>query len=159
MSAVPAGPVLAVVDERQAGRRTGLVVALLAELAAAEETLVIYGSGSRFSAGHRALVAALRGRLPRHHVVALNARHCAGPLRRDAVAALNRFLDDGSLPIFVIEAAALHRTTAEVASSLRAGRVLLACPTPAGAELHQVWRRSPAPEPLVPGRDVVAAGG
>jgi len=50
---------------------------------------------------------------------------------------VERLLDAGNLPVVVTPAAALHDVTAEIASYLRADRVLRVLRT----ELHQVWQR------------------
>jgi hypothetical protein len=138
---------VAVVGEAETGWNTDAVVSRLAELAVNDELLVVYGSGTRLhpGPGHRAVMAGLRGRLPRHHVIALHVRHCDSGLRPDAVAALENLLENGSLPVVITSAAAMHDVTAEVSSYLRADRVMRASCTVSGADLHQVWRRYPVP--------------
>ena len=106
------------------------------------ELLVIFGSNAR-SAQH-ALVADLRARLPRRQVVALRVRHRHGDLLRDA-ATVERLLDAGRLPVVVTPAPALVDVTAEIASYLRADRVLRVLRTLQGADLYQVWQRRPEP--------------
>jgi hypothetical protein len=136
---------VAVVGEAETGWNTDAVVSRLAELAVIDELLVVYGSGSRHrpGPGHRAVMAGLRGRLPRHHVIALHMRHCDYGLRPEAVAALENLLENGSLPVVITTAAAMHDVTAEVSSYLRADRVMRASCTVTGADLYQVWRRHP----------------
>jgi hypothetical protein len=138
---------VAVVGEAETGWNTDAVVSRLAELAVNDELLVVYGSGSRHhpGPGHRAVMAGLRGRLPRHHVIALHVRHSDSGLRPDAVAALESLLEIGSLPVVITSAAAMHDVTAEVSSYLRADRVMRASCTVSGADLYQVWRRHPVP--------------
>jgi hypothetical protein len=138
---------IAVVGEAETGWNTDAVVSRLAELAVNDELLVVYGSGSRHypGPGHRAVMAGLRGRLPRHHVIALHVRHSDRGLRPDAVAALEDLLESGSLPVVITSAAAMHDVTAEVSSYLRADRVMRASCTVTGADLYQVWRRYPVP--------------
>jgi hypothetical protein len=143
----PDDAAVAVVGEAETGWNTDAVVSRLAELAVNDELLVVYGSGTRLhpGPGHRAVMAGLRGRLPRHHVIALHVRHCDSGLRPDAVAALENLLENGSLPVVITSAAAMHDVTAEVSSYLRADRVMRASCTVSGADLHQVWRRYPVP--------------
>jgi hypothetical protein len=137
---------VAVVGEAETGWNADAVVSRLAELAVHDELLVVYGSGSRHypGPGHHAVMAGLRGRLPRHHVIALHVRHSDTGLRPDAVAALESLLENGSLPVVITSAAAMHDVTAEVSSYLRADRVMRASCTVTGADLYQVWRRHPA---------------
>jgi len=136
---------VAVVGEAETGWNTDAVVCRLAELAVNDELLVVYGSGSRHrpGPGHHAVMSALRWRLPRHHVIAVHVRHQDAGLRPEAAAALERLLEDGSLPVVVTSAAAMHDITAEVSSYLRADRVVRASCTITGADLYQVWRRQP----------------
>jgi hypothetical protein len=138
---------VAVVGEAETGWNTDAVVSRLAELAVNDELLVVYGSGSRLhpGPGHRAVMAGRRGRLPRHHVIALHVRHSVSGLRPDAVAALESLLEIGSLPVVITSAAAMHDVTAEVSSYVRADRVMRASCTVSGADLYQVWRRHPVP--------------
>lgn len=146
-AATDAAVTVAVVGEADTGWNTDAVVSRLAELAADDELLVVYGSGSRYHAGpgHRAVMAGLRGRLPRHHVIALHVRHYDSGLRPDAIAALESLLENGSLPVVITSAAAMHDVTAEVSSYLRADRIMRASCTVTGADLYQVWRRHPVP--------------
>lgn len=130
---------VAAVREGDAAGWPDLLVARLAALAVDEALLVVLGSGAR-SVQH-AMVADLRGRLPRHEIVAMRVRHRHDDLLRDA-ATVERLLDAGSLPVVVTPAAALHDVTAEIASFLRADRVLRVT---AGAELCQVWQRHAEP--------------
>ncbi|MFI5891024.1 hypothetical protein ACIA5D_13020 [Actinoplanes sp. NPDC051513] len=133
---------VAAVREGDAAWHPEMVMNSLAEIAAGEELLVVFGSNAR-SVQH-AMVADLRSRIPRHEVVAMRVRHRHGDLLRDA-AAVERLLDAGNVPVVVTSVSTMHEVTAEIASYLRADRVLRVLRTLAGAELYQVWRRSPAP--------------
>ncbi|GIM94646.1 hypothetical protein [Paractinoplanes toevensis] len=125
---------VAAVLESEAGRDPEQVGARLAEVATDDELLVVIGAG-----GHTvrdAIVTELRTLLPLHRVVTMRMRHRHGELLRDA-ATVERLLDAGNLPVVVTPPAALHDVTAEIASYLRADRVLRVLRT----ELHQVWQR------------------
>ena len=130
---------VAAIREGDAGWRRELVATRLADLAVDEELLVVFGSSSR--AAQYAMVAELRRRLPRHEVVPVYVRHRHGQLLRDA-AMVERLLDTGSLPVVVTSTQAMHDVTAEIASFLRADRVLR---TTMGADLCQVWQRRTEP--------------
>ena len=132
---------VAVLKEREA--ETDAVVARLAELAVADELLVVFGSASNPRPG-QAMIAGLRGHLPRHHVVAVHVRHRGADVRRYA-AALERFLDAGSLPVVLTASADMHDVAAEISSYVRADRVLRVFRTTTGADLYQLWRRQPEP--------------
>jgi len=131
---------VAAVREWDAGRDPFDVTSRLAQLAVQDELLVVFGAGPGDLPGHHAVVAGLRMCLPRHDVVTLEARDRRAGLAQVA-ALLARFLDAGRLPVLVTEADALHDVTAEVASHLRADRVLRVFSTPEGADLYQVWQR------------------
>jgi hypothetical protein len=105
--------------------------------------LVVFGSHGR--ALQHGLVAGLRHRLRRREVVTVPVRHRHGQLLRDA-AVVEELLDAGRLPVVVTPSNAMHDVTAEIASYLRADRVLRVLRTSTGAGLCQVWRR---PEPSV----------
>jgi hypothetical protein len=115
------------------------VLAQLAQLAVDDELLVVFGSNGR--AVQHAIVAGLRDRLPRHDVTPVYVRHRHGQLLRDA-ATVERLLDSGSVPVVVTPANAMRDVTAEIASYLRADRVLRLLQTTAGAEFRQVWHRA-----------------
>jgi hypothetical protein len=123
---------------------TDAVVARLAELADDDELLVVCGWASCARPGHDAVGAWLRGRLPRHDVVALRVGGPGLETRRQAVT-LELALDAGSLPVVVTAPGVLHDVTAEITSLVRADRVLRLFGTATGAGLHQVWRRRPEP--------------
>jgi hypothetical protein len=133
---------VAVLRDHDAG--TDAVVARLAELAVHDELLVVCGSAFCARPGHDAVVARLRGRLPRHDVVALQVGGPGMETRRQAVT-LERALDAGSVPVVVTALGALHDVTAEISSLVRADRVLRVFGTASGAGLYQVWRRQPEP--------------
>jgi hypothetical protein len=135
---------VAVVRESETQWGTEAVVSRLAELAVLDELLIVYGSGTPGQPGHHAVMAGLRGHLPRHHVVALHVTDDNTRLRQDAAAALEQFLEDGSLPVVVTPAAVVHDVTAEISNYVRADRVLRVSRTTTGADLHQVWRRRAA---------------
>jgi hypothetical protein len=146
----PTAMTVAVVSESEARWGAEAVVSRLAELAVNDELLVVYGTEQRSRPGHHAVVAGLRRRLPRHHVVAVHvaqhgvAVHVAQPgtgLGREDAALLDQYLENGSLPVVVIPASAIHDVTAELSSCLRADRVLRVHRTSDGVGLHQVWRR------------------
>ncbi|MCM4080963.1 hypothetical protein [Paractinoplanes hotanensis] len=96
-------------------------LARLAALATVDELLVVLGSSRR--AAQHTLLHELRHRLPRHGIVALFVRHRHGSLLRDA-ARVERLLDLGCLPVVITAPGALNNVTAEIASYLRADRVL-----------------------------------
>jgi hypothetical protein len=132
---------VALVGDSETGWNTDAVVFRLAELAASDELLVVYGQSG---AGHHAVVAGMRGRLPRHDIVALHVEH-RDEVRGDAGDTLNRLLDDGCVPVVVTAAADARGVTAEISTFLKADRVLRVFRTAAGADLHQVWPRPPMP--------------
>lgn len=131
---------VAAVRESDAAWHPRMLMARLAELAVDDELLVVFGSNAR-SVQH-AMVADLRAHLPGNEVVAMRVRHRHGDLLRDAATA-ERLLDAGSVPVLVTPVAAMHDVTAEIASYLRADRVLRVLRTQAGADLCPVWQRSP----------------
>jgi hypothetical protein len=61
------------------------------------------------------------------------------------VAALDRFLDTGNLPVVVTAPNAVADVGAEISSYVRADRVLRLFRTTTGADLYQVWHRRPEP--------------
>jgi hypothetical protein len=133
---------VAAVREGDAAWFPGRVVERLTEIAVGDELLVVFGSNGR--ASHNAVVAELRHRLPLRDVVAVPVRHRHGHLVRDA-AMVEGLLDAGRLPVVVTPANALRDVTAEIASYLRADRVLQLLHTSTGADFRQVWHRRPEP--------------
>lgn len=136
-SAIPMTTV-AVLHDRDAG--TEAAVTRLAELAIADELLVVFGSSSCAHPDQHAVITSLGDRLPWHDVVCVRiGQHRAGQ-RWPAV--LDRVLDAGRLPVVVTASAYLQEVAAEVSSYIRADRVLrVAGPTARGG-LHQVWHRA-----------------
>jgi hypothetical protein len=115
------------------------VVERLPKRAAGDDLLVVFGSSGRSL--HHAVIAELRHRLPGREVVTVPVRHRHGQLLRDA-ATVEGLLDAGSLPVVVTPANAMHDVTAEIASYLRADRVLRWLQgASADADFCQVWHR------------------
>ena len=134
----PAGPptgavTVAAVDGGDASYDADAVATRLAELAVDDELLVVFGAGG-YARPHRAMLAGLRLRLPRHDVVTLGAQPELGRL-------LTRLLEAGSLPVVTTEADAMHDLTAQLASIVRADRVVQVFSTAIGADLYPVWQR------------------
>jgi hypothetical protein len=130
----PSEPIVTVaaVNDWDAECDAAAVAARLAQLAVDDELLVVYGADR--PGADRKVLAGLRTRLPRHDVVALSARPDLAPL-------LGRLLEAGSLPVVLTGAAAMHDLTAELASVVRADRVVRIFRTATGADLYPVWRR------------------
>jgi hypothetical protein len=133
---------VAAIHERDA--HTDDVVVRLAELAADGDLLVVLGSGSGIEPAGHAVIDGLRGRLPAHDVVGVQLQHRGDDLDRKA-AALAWLLAAGRLPVAVTVPAAMHDVTAQLASYVRADRVLRVFRTTTGADLYQVWGRRPEP--------------
>ncbi|ROP33743.1 hypothetical protein EDD30_6779 [Couchioplanes caeruleus] len=144
LDAAHPGPTTTVAVLRDADADADAVVARLAELAVADELLVVYGSQSGAHPEHNPVITGLRGRLPRHDVVAVRVGHHRADTHRHA-AVLEEFMDAGSLPVVVTASAALQDVTAQISSYVRADRVLRVFRTTSGAGLYQVWRRRPKP--------------
>jgi NNP family nitrate/nitrite transporter-like MFS transporter len=142
----PTAMTVAVIGESDTQLGAAAVVARLAELAASDELVVVYGSDERARPRRSAdvLVDGLNHRLPRHSVVTVHVAPQAGDLGRDA-ALLDEFLDVGTVAIAVTPTAELRGVAAELSSYLQADRVLMVSYTPAeGADVHQVWNRASA---------------
>jgi NNP family nitrate/nitrite transporter-like MFS transporter len=142
----PTAMTVAVVGESDTQLGAAAVVARLAELAASDELVVVYGSDGparpRLSAN--VLVTGLRDRLPRHSVVGVRVALHTGALERLA-ALLGEFVEAGTVAIAVTPTADLRGVAAELSSYLQADRVLMVSYTlAAGADLHEVWNRSSA---------------
>jgi MFS transporter, NNP family, nitrate/nitrite transporter len=140
----PTAMTVAVVGESDTDGGPAAVVTCLAELAASDELVVVYGSDEsvRPLARARAFAAGLRERLPRYNVVAVPVALHGGVWERDA-AALSELVEVGTVPIAVTPTADLHGVAAELSTYLHADRVLRASFTPAtGADLRQVWTRN-----------------
>jgi NNP family nitrate/nitrite transporter-like MFS transporter len=142
----PTAMTVAVVDESDTELDAAAVVARLAELAASDELIVVYGSDQpappRLTAN--LLVTGLRHRLPRHGIVGVGAGRYLGTPERLA-AILGEFVEAGTVAVAVAPRADLRDVTARLSSSLRADRVLKMSYTLAeGADLHEVWHRNSA---------------
>lgn len=140
----PTAMTVAVVAESETPGGTEAVVSRLAELAVTDELVIVYGSERWSRPRHHGVVVGLRDHLPRHHVVAMRIAQPGAGLEPEDAALLNQFLENGSLPVVVTPASAMHDIAAELSSSLRADRVVRACRTADGADLQQVWRRATA---------------
>jgi hypothetical protein len=139
----PTAMTVAVVGESDTHLGAAAVVTRLAELAASDELVVVYGSdeGERPQLSAHVLLSGLRERLPRHSVVAVGLAPQTGALRRDA-ALLGEFVDVGTVPIAVTPTAGLGGVAAQLSDYLHADRVLMVSYTlAAGADLHPVWNR------------------
>lgn len=134
---------VAAVRETDAAGRPETVAAQLAALAAGQELLVVFGSNAR-SVQH-ALIADLRAHLHDREVTVMRIRHRHGALPQNA-ATVESLLDAGTVPVVVTPATTMPHIAAELASYLRADRVLRVLHTAAGADLFQVWQR---PEPAL----------
>jgi hypothetical protein len=143
-AATPLGATTTVAAFSDRDADTDGVVARLAELAVADELLIVFGSAFGARPGQQAVLAGLRSRLPRHHVVAVHVQHRGADMRKHA-AVLERFLEVGSLPVVVTASAAMHDVTAEISSYVQADRVLRVFSSTTGPDLYSVWRRQPEP--------------
>jgi len=133
---------VAVLEDRDADDEA--VLASLARLAVADELLVVFGAACGAYPAQHTMISGLRGRLPRHDVVAMHVRNRGAANHWQST--LDLFLDAGRLPVVVTATAVLQEVTAEISSYVRADRVLRVFGTGGGADLYQVWRR---PEPSV----------
>jgi len=144
----PTAMTVAIVDESDTRWGAAAVVARLAELAASDELVVVYGSdqpqSSRLSTN--ILVTGLRDRLPRHGVVGLSAALYTGAQDRLATI-LGDFVEDGRVAITVAPTAEQRRIAVRLCSGLHADRLLkISFTLTDGAGLHEVWSRgSPTP--------------
>ena len=134
------GPTTTVAVLRDDAAGTDAMLTRLVELAAADELLVVCGSASWARPGDAATVTGLRRRLPGRDVAGLRIGGPGTRTRRHAIT-LERALDAGSVIVVSTAPGMLHDVTAEISSLVRADRVLRVFGTPAGAGLHQVWRR------------------
>ena len=122
------------------------VAAILAELAARDELVVVLGRPERGDGlSPHALVTELRARLPRHRVVAVlvEAGHpVPGVVPGTEVEFLADLLQAGAVPVAVTIAANPNWAAVELAQRLDADRVLQANYDPRhGAQWHEVWAR------------------
>ncbi|MBE1484380.1 NNP family nitrate/nitrite transporter-like MFS transporter [Plantactinospora soyae] len=142
----PTAMTVAVVGEAETQLGAAAVVARLAELAASDELVVVYGSDRpvRRRPSANVLVLGLRDRLPRHSVVGVGVTPYAGTLGALA-APVGESVEAGEVAIAVTPTADLSGVAAELSSYLRADRVLRVSYSPAGgAGLHEVWNRRTA---------------
>jgi MFS transporter, NNP family, nitrate/nitrite transporter len=117
-------------------------VARLADLAASDELVVVYGADPPVPPREaNVLVAGLRERLPRHHVVAVPVLLRTGTLDRYP-AVVAEFVESGAVTVAVTPAVDLRDVAAQLSSRLRADRVLrVSFSLATGADLHQLWDR------------------
>jgi len=142
----PTAMTLAVVDESDTQWGAAAVVARLAELAASDELVVVYGSDepARPRLSTNVLVTGLRDRLPRQGVVGVSAALYTGALERLA-AILGDFVGTGAVAVAVAPTADLRGVAAELSSYLGADRVVkLSYTLTEGADLYEVWNRNSA---------------
>jgi hypothetical protein len=137
----PTRMTIAVVGESETRLGAAAVVSRLAELAASDELIVVYGTDGRARPGlsPHALAAGLRDRLPRHSVAVVRVARDPEALGRDALL-LAEYVEAGTLAIAVTSGAADPRSVAtELSIYLQADRVLMVSFTTAqGAELQPV---------------------
>jgi MFS transporter, NNP family, nitrate/nitrite transporter len=139
----PTAMTVAVVRESDTRWGAAAVVACLAELAASDELVVVYGSDAPIPPrlGANVLVTGLRDRLPRHSVLPVRVGPHTGSLGGHA-AVVNEFVESGAVAIAVTPTVDLRGVAAGLSSYLRADRVLMVSYTlAAGADLHKVWDR------------------
>jgi NNP family nitrate/nitrite transporter-like MFS transporter len=135
-SGTPAMTIM-VVDQSETRFGASAIVSRLAQLAATDELVVVYGSDEPPRPHPNVLVAGLRYCLPRFCVVALDSRHSIW-----SPELLGEFAEAGTVTITATPSADLGRVAAELTSYLRADRLLMMSYTLThGANLHQVWRR------------------
>jgi NNP family nitrate/nitrite transporter-like MFS transporter len=136
----PTAMTVAVLGESDTRLGAAAVVARLAELAASDELVVVYGAHDRVRPGlsAHALVAGLHSRLPRHSVVAVPVDESADHLGHDALL-LGEHIEAGTLAVAVTPTMDLRGVAADLSIYLQADRVVRVSYTPAeGAALHQV---------------------
>jgi NNP family nitrate/nitrite transporter-like MFS transporter len=136
----PTTMTVAVLGESDTRLGAAAVVARLAELAASDELVVVYGADERTRPrlSAQALADGIRDRLPRHSVVAVRIAQQPGALGRDALL-LGEYVEAGTLAIAVAPTADLRGVAADLRTYLQADRVVMVSYTTAeGAELHQV---------------------
>jgi hypothetical protein len=137
--ASPTRMTVAVLGESDTWLGAAAVVSRLAELAASDELVVVYGTadGARPRFSPPVLAAGLRDRLPRHSVVVVRIAQDPEALGRSALL-LGEFVEAGTLAIAVTPSGGDPRSVAtELSSYLQADRVLMVSYTTAeGAELQ-----------------------
>ena len=135
----PSPTILTVVVVAESDTQLGAaaIVSRLAELAVTDELVAVYGAKEPDF-----LLIGLRERLTRHSVVAVRFAPEAGALGRLA-SLLDEFVESGTVTIAMTPTADLRSVAAELASYLKADRVLMASfSAAAGAHLHEVWTRA-----------------
>jgi NNP family nitrate/nitrite transporter-like MFS transporter len=138
----PTATTVAVVGESDTRLGAVPVVACLADLAASDELVIVYGSDqpTRPRPNTHVLVAGLRYRLPRHSIVAVRVAD-TGTLEPDA-ALFREFIEAGTVAVAITPTAQLRGVAAELSSYIHADKVLTVSFTPAlGANVHQIWTR------------------
>ncbi|HKT06111.1 MAG TPA: MFS transporter, partial [Rugosimonospora sp.] len=146
LSPSPAAMTIAVVGEAETRWGAAAVVARLAELAARDELVVVYGSDDVGNSrrDRNPLVVGLRDRLPRYRIEAIPVRPETGPLGADA-AVFDEFVATGAVAVAVTPTPELGGVAAQLSTYLQADRVLKVSYTlNAGARLHKVWDRRPS---------------
>jgi NNP family nitrate/nitrite transporter-like MFS transporter len=137
----PTRMTVAVLGEADTRWGAAAVVSRLAELAASDELVVVYGTDDRARPrlSPSVFAAGLRDRLPRHSVAVVRIARDPDALGRDALL-LGEYVEAGALAIAVTPNAADPRNVAtELAIYLQADRVLMVSFTTAqGAELQPV---------------------
>jgi MFS transporter, NNP family, nitrate/nitrite transporter len=151
--AVPAPPqrtptamTVAVVDEADTRWGAAALVARLADLAARDELVVVYGTDlPPAERTGNALVVGLRDRLPRYRIVPISLLPHSDGLSADA-ALVGDLVESGAVAIAVTPHEELAGITARLSTYLHADRILKASYSLAeGADLHPVWDRPPTP--------------
>lgn len=137
----PTRMTVAVLGESDTRLGAAAIVSRLAELAASDELIVVYGTDDRARPrlSPHALAAGLRDRLPRHSVVAVRIARDPEALGRDALL-LGEYVEAGTVAIAVTPAAADPRSVAaELSIYLQADRAMkVSYTTSEGAELRPV---------------------
>jgi hypothetical protein len=141
-----AGPtVMTIAIVRSSGRwDPAAVAACLAERAATDELVVVYGSDEHEAgATDNRLVIELSRLLPRYTIVTLHLGSRDRPLAREA-ALLDECLELGSLPVVATRASAAPGVAADLYDHLRVDRVVTVSSTVTGVQLQEVCRRPAA---------------
>ena len=134
----PTAMTVAVLGESDVRLGAAAVVARLAELAASDELVIVYGADEPPRLSAHTLAAGLRHRLPRHSVVAVRVGRRADGLGRDALL-LGEYIEAGTLTIAVAPPGDLRDVAADLSLFLQADRMVTVSYTPAeGAALHLV---------------------
>lgn len=151
LEAGQASMTVVIVDDPLLRRGAAGVVARLAELAVADELLVVYGLDESDLVGVHSVVMGLRGLLPRHSIVVV----CVGPdpgspgrdgaLLDGETALIGDLMDVGSLPVVVTPTEAVPAVATGLSDHLRADRVLrMSCSPKGGVNLQPESVTGPA---------------